>query len=90
MFLRQARVEAQRLPDGSLLLFDTASETAVPLNESGAFIWEMCDGSHSVDQIVDNLAGRYDAERSQVDRDTRAFLDVLIGQGLVERQSPSS
>jgi hypothetical protein len=65
------------------LLFDKESETAVPVNESGALIWWMCDGSHSVDEIVDNIASRYDAERSEIDRDTRAFLDLLVRHGLV-------
>lgn len=87
VFLREARVDAHFLPDQSLLLFHRGSETAFPLNESGALIWGMCDGSRTAEQIVDAMAAHYDAERSEIERDTRAFLDVLVAHSLVDRRS---
>jgi hypothetical protein len=47
----------------------------------------LCDGNHSIDQIVDDLAATYDAERPQIDHDARAFLAELERHGFVERQS---
>ena len=81
-------MEAHKLPDRSMLLFEKSSGITLPVNESGAQIWELCDGSHSVDQIVEDLALRYDAPPSEIDRDAREFLAVLLHHGLVDRRSP--
>jgi len=89
-FARRARVEAHTLPDQSLLLYEKSCGVALPVNESGAKIWELCDGTHSVDEIVEDLAHCYDAPRSQIDRDAHEFLAVLLRHGLLDRRSSPS
>ena len=81
------RAEANPLPDQTVLLFQKDTSVAVPVNESGAAIWKMCDGGHTVDQIVDKLAETYDQERSRIEQDVRTFLDELIRLGFVERSN---
>jgi len=90
MFVRRTEVEAHSLPDQSLLLFEKESATAIPVSESGGKVWEMCDGAHTVDQIADNLAALYDADRIVIERDIREFLAALAGHGLVHRLPSSS
>jgi hypothetical protein len=90
VFVRPVEVEVYTLPDRSLLLFDKRSGTALPINETGARIWKMCDGANTIDQIVDSLAAHFDAERSQIDRDAREFLAVLARLGLLSPQLASS
>ena len=85
VLIRRAEVEAHRLPDQSCLLFDQRSRTTIPVNESAARIWELCDGNHTLEQIVDNLADIYDAQRSKIDDDAREFLALLEQHGLIER-----
>jgi hypothetical protein len=87
--LRQVDVEAHQLPDQSVLLFALSGGMALPVNESGAKIWALCDGTRTVDEIVDVLASCYEAARSQVDRDAREFLAKLVGYGLLN-QGPVS
>ena len=89
-FARRAEVEAHRLPDQSLMLYEKSGGVALPVNESGAKIWELCDGTHSVDQIVEDLALRYDAPRSQIAGDAQEFLTVLHRHGLLDRLSSPS
>jgi hypothetical protein len=79
------RAEANLLPDQTVLLFQKDTSLAVPVNESGAAIWNMCDGGHTAGQMVDKLAETYDQERSRIEQDVRTFLDELIRLGLVER-----
>ena len=86
VLVRRTDVETHTLPDQSFLLFDRESGTAIPVTQSAGRIWEMCDGAHTIDQIVDNLAARYDAERIEIDRDTQNFLADLERHGFVERQ----
>jgi hypothetical protein len=90
VYTRRAEVDAHTLPDQSLLLYEKSSGVALPVNESGTEVWKLCDGTRTVDEIVESLAVYYDAPRSQIDRDTREFLDVLLRHGLLERQSSPS
>ena len=83
-------MEAHTLPDQSLLLYEKSRGVAVPVNETGAKIWELCDGTHSVDEIVEDLALRYDATSKQIDRDAHEFLAALLSHGLLDRQSSTS
>jgi|ERR1700733_1656366 len=87
VLIRRIEIEAHGLPDQSFLLFDQRSRATIPVSESGGRIWELCDGKHTIDQIVDGLAVIYDAERFQIDLDAREFLAVLERYGFVERQS---
>ena len=87
IFVGRTAVEAHTLPDESVLLFDGDTGTAIPVNECAGKIWEMCNGAHTVDQIVDNLAAHYDAERIDIDRDTREFLAILARHGFIDRVS---
>jgi hypothetical protein len=87
VLIRRSDVEAHSLPDQSLLLFDQRTRTTIPVSESAREIWKLCDGSHTIDQIVDDLAVIYDVERQQLDRDAREFLELLEVNGFVERHS---
>ena len=90
VFVRRTEVDANLLPDQTVLLFQKGTKLAVPVNQSGAAIWEMCDGAHTLDQMVDRLAEVYDQERSQIEDDARAFLGELVRLGLVERRPTRS
>jgi coenzyme PQQ biosynthesis protein PqqD len=85
VFIRRPEVDLNPLPDQTVLLFQKDTSLAVPVNQSGAAIWEMCDGAHTLDQIVDKLAETYDQQRSRIEQDVRTFLEELTRLGLVER-----
>jgi hypothetical protein len=87
VLVRRSDVEAHGLPDQSFLLFDQRSRTTIPVSESAARIWKLCDGNHTIDQIVDDLSVIYDAERLQIDHDAREFLALLERHGFLERHS---
>jgi pyrroloquinoline quinone biosynthesis protein D len=56
-------------------------ETVVVLNGTGADILELCDGSHTVAQIVAELGERY---RTVVDEEVLRFLTRLVARRCVE------
>ena len=81
--IRRGDVEAHKLPDQSVLLFAPAGGTAVPVNECGGRIWDLCDGTRTIEEIVDQLSLVYEAPNAQVDRDAREFLATLAHHGLL-------
>ncbi|WP_443056096.1 pyrroloquinoline quinone biosynthesis peptide chaperone PqqD [Streptomyces sp. IBSBF 3136] len=56
-------------------------ETVVILNGSGAAILELCDGRHTVAEIVTELGARY---RSVPDDQVRQFLTRLVSRRWLE------
>jgi pyrroloquinoline quinone biosynthesis protein D len=56
-------------------------ETVVVLNGSGAHILELCDGRHTVAEIVAELGARYDTVR---DDEVRRFLTRLVARRCLE------
>lgn len=80
---RAATVQCQTLPDGSAILFDTATATAFPITESARLIWESCDGGRDLDGIVGVLLERYDVEAETARRDATALIDDLVEKGLL-------
>ena len=77
-------VHVQNLPDGSALLFDTATAIAYPITESAARIWELCDGTRTAGQIVDELESCYEIDRGTLEKDTLHLIEDLVGRELLD------
>lgn len=56
-------------------------ETVVVLNDSGASILELCDGRHTVAEIVTELGARY---RTVAEDEVRRFLTRLVARRWME------
>jgi pyrroloquinoline quinone biosynthesis protein D len=56
-------------------------EAVLTLNGSGAAIVELCDGRHTVPEIVASLGARY---RAVPEQDVRRFLDRLVARRYLE------
>jgi pyrroloquinoline quinone biosynthesis protein D len=54
------------------------------LDDVGGRIWELCDGSRSLEQIVGMLAVEYDAPPSVIEADAVVLLHELVREGLVD------
>jgi len=56
------------------------------LNETGAFIWRLCDGTHSTKAIADVLAEKYNVEGDTAIKDVLEIILYLEKLGLVGLQ----
>ena len=52
---RRAGVDSYSAAE-ELVLYDGQNHTAISLNLSASAIWDLCDGSNTVQQIIANLA----------------------------------
>jgi hypothetical protein len=84
---RRESVHVQNLPDGSALLFDTATAIAYPITESAARIWELCDGTRNAPQLIDELESCYEVERETLEKDTLNLIEDLVGRELLDEVS---
>jgi pyrroloquinoline quinone biosynthesis protein D len=74
---RLARLEYDKVRQRHVLLYP---EGAVLLNDTGAAILELCDGTHSVGEIVTILTQRYQAD---VSADVTEYLAQMTERELV-------
>lgn len=72
-----ARLDYDQVRRRHVLLYP---EGAVLLNDTGYAILELCDGARSVEQIVDILSQRYNAD---VRADVTEYLDNMAERELV-------
>ena len=74
---RLARLEYDRVRQKHVLLYP---EGAVLLNDTGAAILELCNGTRTVDEIVAILSERYQAD---VSADVNEYLSQMADRELV-------
>jgi hypothetical protein len=66
------------------VLLPPAADHAFFLNPSALAIWELCDGTRSVQDMLRELQGRYDASESDLLLDLRTTLEQLNQGGLID------
>jgi coenzyme PQQ synthesis protein D (PqqD) len=82
--LRANGILAQRNAD-SLILLNPDSGQYFTLDEVGARVWELCDGSHPVAEVVSTLHAEYDAPVKSIQTDVLELLEDLAREQLVAR-----
>lgn len=79
---RGPQVIAQKASN-DLLLFNMEDGSYYSLNEVGGMIWELCDGHHSVSQVVEALAAEYGASPEVLEKDVAELLEGLQSGKLI-------
>ena len=70
--------------DGEVTVYHPTLTTAVYLNDTGALIWELCDGKRRVADIIEILARHYPESRDQIETDVKSLLNELTERGIAE------
>lgn len=78
----RAQVIAQRA-ESDVLLLDLEAGTYFALDEVGARVWELCDGEHTVNDIVARIAAEYDAPVDVIESDVNRLLEELRTESLL-------
>ena len=68
---------------GSHILLNPGSGQCYALDDIGAMIWSLCDGAHSVSDIVAAIVLEYDAPAETVEADTMELLQNLSHEKLL-------
>jgi len=58
-----------------LVLLNIEDGNYYSLNEIGGRVWDLCDGNHSVSQVVAALAGEYDVPNQVLETDVLELLE---------------
>ncbi|MCE5241195.1 PqqD family peptide modification chaperone [bacterium] len=64
-------------------LFSVPQSKPVQLDEVGSFVWGLCDGDHTVSDIVGELVNEYKLNRREVEVSLTQYLQTLAKRGMV-------
>jgi len=65
------------------LVFAVPKERKIALDQVGADIWELCDGRHTVEDIIAALTRKYRLNRKEAEVSLTAYLRQLGRRGLI-------
>jgi hypothetical protein len=75
-------------PDEGALLFNPDTNQIRVLNHTGLFIWKLCDGSHSLANVLEALKEEYEGiPEEQVDHQVKDFMDEMVANGFIGIQT---
>ena len=80
---RQAEASASRIIDGEVLIVQSDEGFVSVLNDVGTLVWELCDGTRTVADIIEAVCREYDVTEETARTDTLEFLRELDEKGLV-------
>jgi hypothetical protein len=69
--------------DDNVALYDEVGQLLILLNVSAAVVWELCDGSTTVDEMVRQLAAAHPDDARVIGEDVRQTVRKLADLGLV-------
>lgn len=88
-FRRRSDVRFRVIAGEAVVLRQEEAEVLV-LNEVGARILELADGSHSAKAIVDTLESEFEVERAELESDVETFLGDLVEADVLEPAGDAS
>ena len=68
------------------IIFDPQAGRMHKINTTGCFIWELCDGIHTVDTIATKLAEQEEEDLKTVKEAVEAFLKDMNSRNLIRWQ----
>jgi len=74
---------------GQTVLLRLADGGYYALDEVGAAVWELCDGSRGIDELVGALCAEFDAPPEIVRADVLEFVDDLQRERLLTLEPPA-
>lgn len=78
----RARLKFDPIAQQEMLMFP---EAALALNETGAAIVRLCDGTNTRAEIAERLSNKYrSASRDSLTREVIEFLDTIRARGLLQ------
>jgi len=73
-----------RVYDGEVVIMNEDGSQIHQLNKVASFIWELADGTLTVDDIITRIYDRFEVERDVAQADAIEFIQQLVEKGLIQ------
>jgi len=68
---------------GEVVVYDPTTSQAASLNETAGLIWQLCDGTRTMETVCLEMAQHFDQSADEVDRSVREAVEQLCNLGLL-------
>ena len=84
--MKPVRVEGIVLTeaDEESILYDAKEGKVHILNRVGAFIWDLCNGENTLEDISRAVAESFEVDEETAQKDIKEFIEELQGMDLLE------
>ena len=72
--------------DGEVVLLHPTNAVILHLNQTGALVWQLCDGIRSVHEIILLLSDAYPEAREQIEADVPQIIQQFSAQGALFKE----
>jgi hypothetical protein len=79
-----------RTVEGEVVVLDGQRQLVHQLNRTGGYIWDRCDGAHSVAMIARDVAQAFDVDAEAAENDVVNAVCQLETAGLVDIRAPGA
>jgi Coenzyme PQQ synthesis protein D (PqqD) len=76
--------------DGEGLVYRAAAKQGIYLSETATVVWKLCDGTRTVDEIIDFFVATYPDAADAVRTDVSETIDELIRAGALKFTEPQT
>jgi len=87
-YLRSEAVLTHGLQN-ELLLYDPGQDSVHTLNATSRFVWDRCDGEHTVADITAEISAHYAVSLEEARRDVDGILEQMQILGLIRKSEPA-
>ena len=81
---RKNNLAFNKLNTSTIIIDFNAEKQFHQTNELGGFIWDLCDGKNSFEQIVDCIEQEFDMDKQIIENDLKEFLTLLKQNELLD------
>lgn len=77
------RLAYETIGQETIILDTKINQQVHQLNELGSFIWNLCEGEHEVQDIIEKVCLEFDVEKDVATKDVHEFLNELKEKNLL-------
>ncbi|MEO0284861.1 MAG: PqqD family protein [candidate division WOR-3 bacterium] len=84
-YITNSKIVFRKEEDGALLYNLETGEIKI-LNEVGAFIFELCDGKHDKEEIINEIIKNFEIDKNTAEKDFDIFIKEMEKENLILRK----
>ena len=82
-FLPRSEEVAAKVIDGEAIIINLANGVYYSMDKVGAFVWDLLQAGHTLEEVIAAVTTRYDVSREQAEANVRELVQELVQENLV-------
>ena len=74
---------AAKVIDGEAIIINLANGVYYSMDKVGAFVWDLLQAGHTLENVIAAVAGHYDVSRDQAESNVQELVQELVQENLV-------